>query len=134
MMRIRIGLTILFFTFFSCGYKASHTMAKLPQGTYKGQFIRSSPLARYAPSEVTITFSENKFSGQSDKVNYPAIGSGAFRVVGNEIEFVNENMWTADFDWTYILKEKFKMIFDGKRLEMIKSSDDHTDQYTLILQ
>lgn len=133
-MRIRIGLTILLFTFFSCGYKASHTMTKLPQGTYKGQFTRSSPLARYAPSEVTITFSENKFSGQSGKVNYPAIGSGTFKVVGNEIEFVNENMWIADFDWTYILKEKFKMSFDGKKLEMIKSSDDHTDQYSLILQ
>ncbi|HTJ48037.1 MAG TPA: hypothetical protein VL443_01190 [Cyclobacteriaceae bacterium] len=134
MMRIGIALTILLFTFFSCGYKAAHTIAKLPQGTYKGQFTRSSPLARYAPSEVTITLTGNKFSGQSDKANYPAIGNGTYEVTGNEIEFVNESLWTADFDWTYILKEKFKISFDGKKLEMIKPSDDHTDQYTLILQ
>lgn len=123
---------------FSCGHKNINKSADsndgLPPGTYKGVFTRSSPLAKYASSNVTLTFMENKFSGESDQKNYPAICNGTFKVIGSEIEFTNECIWTADFDWTYILKDKFKLRRDGDKIEMIKSEDGHTDQYTLTLQ
>lgn len=125
---------ILFGTFFSCTQKSINHKEGLPQGIYKGKFTRSSPLAKYASSNVTLTFTENKFSGDSDQQNYPAICNGTFKVTGSEVEFVNECMWTADFDWSYILKDKFTIRFDGDILELTKSVGDNTDQYTLELQ
>ena len=67
-------------------------------------------------------------------MNYPSICNGTFKVSGNSIEFINECMWTADFDWSYILKEKYEFSLIGNRLEMTKTSGDNTDHYTLTLQ
>lgn len=120
--------------FYSCSPRNINNTEVLLQGTYKGVFTRSSPLARYAPSNVTITFTDNKFTGDSDKPNYPAICNGTFKVTGSEVEFLNECMWTADFDWSYILKDKFTLRTDGDKMELIKTVGDNTDHYTLTLQ
>lgn len=133
-MATKLAFTLSLFILYSCGLKTGNKTVNLLQGTYKGQFIRSSPLARYAPSNVTLTFTGNKFYGESDKTNYPAICSGTFKLTGNEIVFTNECIWTADFDWTYILKDKFTIHIDGDKLEMTKSIGDNTDHYALTLQ
>jgi hypothetical protein len=133
-MRMKFFLAIIVLTLISCGYKKSDETVTLPKGTYKGQFIRSSPLARYAPSDVTITFAGDTFTGESDKPNYPAICQGLFKVDGKNIEFTNECLWTADFDWSFILREKFEFsLIDGK-LELTKTVGDTTDRYSLVLQ
>ncbi|MBA4055857.1 MAG: hypothetical protein C0490_14170 [Marivirga sp.] len=128
---ITLYMAIFLCMSFSCGQKNMNKTEGFPQGRYKGVFTRSSPLAKYASSHVTLTFTENKFSGESDQRNYPAICNGTYRVTGSEIEFTNECMWTADFDWTYILKDKFYLRIDGDKMELTKSEGDHTDQYTL---
>ena len=109
-------------------------MKTIPEGTYKGHFIRSSPLAKYASSNVTITIKGNTFYGESDKLNYPAICRGTFKVMGNTIELENECLWTADFDWSYILKGEFEFTMTDGKLEMKRSHDDNTDHYSLQLQ
>lgn len=133
-MKEIIALAIGVLMLFSCSHKKVNKTYGIPAGTYSGQFIRSSPLARYAPSNVTITFVGNSFSGVSDKINYPAICNGTFNISGKTIEFENECIWTADFDWSYILKEKFEFNMVGGKLEMTKVSGVNTDHYTLVLQ
>ena len=127
-----IGIMLL--TLFSCKSSPILKATELKEGTYVGHFIRSSPLAKYAPAKVTLTFKGGQFSGESDAVNYPAIGNGTFRIMGNEIEFTNERLWIADFDWSYILNGKIAFEIDGDKLEMIKSLGENTDRYSLELK
>lgn len=133
-MTMRFVFAIALLTLFSCGNKKLSRVKTVPNGTYKGQFIRSSPLAKYASSNITITFKGNTFSGESDKSNYPAICKGTFKVMGNTIELENDCLWTADFDWSYILKGTFEYTMTDGKLEMTRSLDDNTDHYSLQLQ
>lgn len=133
-MRPRFVMIVTVLLFFSCASKNTSKVVLAPQGIYKGTFTRSSPQARYAVANVAIKFTGNAFEGESDRVNYPAICAGTFKSGGNVIEFSNECMWTANFDWTYILKEKFEFSLIGNRLEMTKSLGENTDHYSLTLQ
>jgi hypothetical protein len=133
-MRGKFVMVISVLVLFPCAYKNTRKTVSIPQGIYKGTFIRSSPLARYAASNVTIKFTRNAFEGQSDKLNYPAICMGTFKVNGSKIEFGNKCFWTSDFDWTYVLKEKFGYSLIDNRLEMTKTLGDNTDHYSLTLQ
>jgi hypothetical protein len=131
----KIILLAFVFTFLiSCEYNEINRSAAFPLRTYKGQFIRSSPTIKYSPSNVTLTFTEDRFSGESDRMKYPAICNGTYTITGNEIEFTNNCAWTAEFDWSYILSGKFQISFDSSRLEMTKSSAGMTDYYRLELQ
>jgi len=103
----------------------------IQDGTYKGQFVRSSPLARYAAANVTVTIDGDRFLGTSDTPNYPAICGGTFKVRKNSIEFKDECSWAADFDWSYILKGTFDFNFKDGKLEMTRSVGDNTDHYSL---
>lgn len=133
-MKTKILAAFIVVTISSFVSGCAHKTIPAPQGVFKGQFIRSSPLARYAASQVTITFTGNSFSGESDQPNYPAICRGTFQINGKEIEFKNECMFTADFDWSFILKDKFEFSLTEGQLEMIKSKGDTVDRYSLRLQ
>lgn len=130
---IRISTALLLLLFFSCGSKLMKNTTTFPEGTYKGQFIRSSPLARYAPANITLTFKGNKFSGTSDRSNYPAICEGTFEVKDKYIEFKNDCSFTADFDWSYILKGSFEFTWQEGTLEMTRKTGDTTDHYSVVL-
>jgi len=127
-------LYLILLTFGSCQENDVNKTRALLQGTYTGQFIRSSPNAKYAPSSVTLTFTVGRFSGESDKIKYPAICHGTYKLRGQNIEFQNECPWTAEFDPSYILSGEFRLYVDGDKLEMIKYRDSHTDYYKLTLQ
>ena len=89
-------------------------MGPTVQGTYIGTFVR---LRETMPpvltqSHVKISFTKNEFSGSSDSSNYPAICNGTFTVTDmpDSIHFVNQCVFPADFDWTYILTGSYKMV------------------------
>lgn len=133
-MRSIILSTFLITVFISCEYNDITKNTEFPLSTYKGQFVRSNPYAKYAPSNVTLTFTADRFSGESDMIKYPAICNGTYKIIGQEIEFANDCAWTAEFDWSYILKGKFKLKVDSTQLEMTKYSNGQTDYYKLRLQ
>jgi hypothetical protein len=118
----------------SCEDEHNKEVMAIVPGIYKGQFIRTSPYAKYAASNVTIEFTSNLFSGQSDMLHYPAICSGTFSVEGTEINFENECFFTADFDWTLILKGSYQLKVTGSQLEMTRVQSEITDRYILTLQ
>lgn len=107
----------------------------LTDGTYVGVFTRLDPLAKYQPSNVTITITGDRFVGSSSIRNYPAICEGTFATDGRVVEFQNECMFTADFDWTYILGGTFQLETERNTLMLTKSyGAGRYDTYTLTRQ
>ena len=93
----------------------------LTEGTYVGVFTRMDPVAKYQPANVTITVTGDRFEGHSSIPNYPAICEGRVRSDGRSVEFENECLFTADFDWTYILDGTFVASTERNTLTLTKS-------------
>ncbi|MEO0333585.1 MAG: hypothetical protein AAF223_18195 [Bacteroidota bacterium] len=82
----------------------------LEEGTYTGVFYRSSPNARWASANVTLTLENGRFSGSSDRDKYPAICEGTYQLIGiDQVTFENSCVWTADFDWSFILDGEYQI-------------------------
>jgi hypothetical protein len=118
-MRMLIFAFAMFFLQGSCEKRGVETTSTI-DGVYKGIFGRSSPTAKYASSNVTLTIKGNQFSGQSDHPNYPAICSGTFKVEGASLVVENDCMFTADFDWSLIFKGEHKYEMNGNELIITK--------------
>ncbi len=100
-------------------------------GTYVGKFTRVSSLDNTASSDVTIHFTDNEYEGHSSISKYPAICAGNYRHDGRVVEFTNNCMWTAEFDWTLILEGTFEVRRDGDVITLQKTQGDVTDIYQL---
>jgi len=86
-------------------------------GTYKGTFQRS---IIGKTSNVVLIFSSNNFEGQSRYLHYPDLCNGTFSISQNTVLFKNACFYTADFDWSYILSNKFKILVFGDSLIMTR--------------
>src|SRR5688572_19087412 len=85
--------------------KASNSL--IPNGTYKGTFQRQTSTGGQI-SNVTINFSANTWTGESEIAKYPALCNGTYSANGNDsISFGNNCPWTAEFDWSLILAETY---------------------------
>jgi hypothetical protein len=128
-------LLVLFFAglgFASCDKNDGTAQAALKAGTYTGEFSRFSPDGRCTPANVTLVLENNTFLGYSDMAKFPAIGTGSYKLSGAEIEFTDRQIWTAEFDWTYILNGKFKMKAIGDELIIVRMYNNQvTDMYRL---
>ncbi len=70
-------------------------------------------------SNVTITFSENNWTGQSEFPKYPALCQGTYIANGaGNVTFENPCSWTAEFDWTLILSQEYKLKVVGNDIEI----------------
>ncbi|WP_192823521.1 hypothetical protein [Rufibacter sp. LB8] len=133
-MKTNLLLLVLALLSFSCLEEDEPTPGALPKGTYVGTFLRTSPTALYAPATVTLHLQGNTYSGSSEKQRYPVIGAGTYHVSGNYITFESEGFYTADFDWTLILKARFTISQDGDSILLTKQTGDITDIYRLTKQ
>ncbi|HEX8327519.1 MAG TPA: hypothetical protein VF629_08260 [Hymenobacter sp.] len=98
-------------------------------GTYTGTFQRE-PGGQV--SQVSLTFSEGEWNGTSQKVKYPALCSGTYKVTNkNKIIFTNACVWTAEFDWTLILGGEYDLNTKGKTIEIIEQRGNGRDIYRL---
>ena len=91
-------------------------------GNYRGTFTRASQT-----SEVDLVLDNGRFSGSADSV--ARIGSGSYDINSGEIEFVDENFWTADFDWSLILNGTWEFEKNGRELVL---THERGDVYRLI--
>lgn len=104
-------------------------------GIYTGTFYRMRDGVKGETSSVTLNLLGNQYSGTSTTAKYPAICEGTLAVTGNELEFTNTCMWTAEFDWTLILNGRFTATRDGNELILSKQIDPQNgDYYELIKQ
>ncbi len=104
-------------------------------GVYKGSFKRTGP--GYPGSEsssVVLNFDGHLFSGSSSQPFFPAIGTGKYMLLNDNIIFENESAFTANFDWSLILDESFSKNYSGYSIVLIKGHGDmvlYHDVYTL---
>ncbi len=101
------------------------------EGTYEGTFIRTSPNAKYAPSQVTLIFSNGQFQGASETTKYPAICSGTYEIKGTKVDFANSCVWTAEFDWSLILSGEFTAELTSNELTLQRKNGSTWDLYEL---
>lgn len=87
-------------------------------GTYTGKFHYLMPeSSEKVTADAKIIFRERRYSSQGNTNKIPAGGSGDFEIQGGEIiNFKDENVWTANFDWGLILNGKYKYDFKGDSL------------------
>ncbi|GAB2530751.1 hypothetical protein [Rufibacter soli] len=123
---------LLAFLFASCLEKDDDP-ATLPEGTYTGTFSRTDPQTKSPPkvAQVTLIIKGNTFKGNSDTPTYPAIGSGTYQIKGKDITFEDENFWTANFDWTLILKGTYSLQSTGGTVTLTRQQGTQTDVYQL---
>ena len=128
-MKSTFYLLIFSAIFFSCSDNDSSGGI---DGTYSGTFYRITNGAKEQTSNVTLTFSNNQYSGTSSMVKYPALCSGTFTETPQAMTFANTCMWTAEFDWTLILNGEFKVIRKDDELILAKEYNaDNGDYYIL---
>jgi hypothetical protein len=109
----------LLLLFGACKKSGNDTTPTLVDGTYKGTYQRQG-VPPGDISQVTLTFGGGKFSGQSQYPKYPALCHGRYTIKGDKINFVNDCVWTADFDWTHILSGEFTVTKKGDSLELAR--------------
>ncbi len=130
---MRYFLLILFclaLSFTSC--KKTGSNAIIPNGTYSGTFQRLINTGGQI-SNVTITFSGNTWTGQSQYPKYPALCKGTYKEKSaDSISFENSCPWTAEFDWSLILSGDYKIVISGENLEMSHNyRNGYSDIYKL---
>ncbi len=141
---ITIILLTLAMTFYHC-YKGEQRLIEpspghLQDGLYKGIFYRSgSSGIQSDTSQITITFSEENWKGQSSIEKYPALCQGTYAIDNDTIIFVNQCFWTAEFDWTLILSGKYKLKTDHHKVEFKRNyqpnnAPTYYDMYQLIYE
>jgi len=102
------------------------------EGNYKGSFSKVISNSDYENSTVDLTLESGRFLATSGKQKYPAICSGTYEIVCEEIRFTNECPWTAEFDWTLILNGNFKFTRNnGSLARLKKESGNYSDIYLL---
>lgn len=101
--------------------KSKTVNEQFPEGTYIGTFQRTIALGDEQVSNVILTFSEGKWSGQSDLLNYPALCHGLYTIENNKIVFTNDCAWTANFDWSLILSGEYNYIYSDSSLIIQKN-------------
>ena len=120
MRHILFILSFFLLSFFIISCKKIETNFLIPDGTYIGTFQRQTSSGGPI-SSVTITFSGNSWTGQSQFAKYPALCNGTYNAKGaDSINFENACPWTAEFDWTLILSHDYKINILGKNIELSK--------------
>lgn len=132
---MRLAVSIFFYLTvlaISCTRTSSST---IPDGNYSGTFQRLTDTGGLI-SNVSITFSGNTWTGQSEYEKYPALCHGSYAQKADSVTFQNACPWTADFDWALILGGNYKITLSGNNLELTRSysSRPYTDIYELVRQ
>ncbi|MDP3442531.1 MAG: hypothetical protein Q8T08_06670 [Ignavibacteria bacterium] len=114
-MRTSILLILSFIFLTACQKEENIDRASL-DGTYKGSFQRIIAEADPMISEVTITFTANRWNGSSNIAKYPALCGGTYLVEEQSVVFHNDCIWTAEFDWSLILAGNYKIEVNGDKI------------------
>jgi hypothetical protein len=108
-------------TLFSVSCKKTNSDFIIHEGTYVGTFQRLTAGGGQI-SNVTITFSANNWTGQSQLAKYPALCHGTYKTSGADyVVFENACPWTAEFDWTLILSGEYKLNANGDTIEISRN-------------
>ena len=112
----------------ACDKETETSPEQLLNGTFTGNFHRTG----MDTIAVSITFTDNKFSGYSSRPKYPGICGGSWETSGSTISFVDTCTWTADFDWTLILSGNYNIsVENNDRIRIWRLTGAIKDEYLL---
>lgn len=81
-------------------------------GNYKGLFYYIPPNGTQvtkSEEEVTVNLNAKEYTSSGSTNRVPAGGTGKYTVLNNnEVQFNDERVWTADFDWSLILNGNYR--------------------------
>lgn len=97
-------------------------------GTYTGKFYYIPPgenLNNEVSAPASVSFSDNNYSSKGGSGYIPAGGSGTFEIQKEEeiLDFKDQNIWTANFDWGLILNGKYKYQVKGDSLILTRFTE-----------
>lgn len=129
-------LLILTIVVLTACQKDENMSKEILDGTYTGSFQRIVYSENSESSEVTLTFTANRWNGTSTINKYPALCGGTYLIEGDSIIFGNDCYWTAEFDWSLILQGAYKISMINDQLEFyrdyyIEDVNHHKDRYFL---
>jgi len=128
---MRYALVSSIFLLLAVACKQTTLPAPSLNGTYTGTFQRQSGGSGQI-SQVSIVFSNGKWTGTSQTPKYPALCNGTYQINGiNRILFTNSCFWTADFDWSLILSQQYELNMIGNDVKMVRTTSLYQDVYTL---
>jgi hypothetical protein len=106
--------------------KPAKNTENITKGVYYGTFQRNNAGNRGLVSNISISFFDGKWIGESDMQHYPAICHGTYETKGNKLIIANECAWTADFDWSLIFSGEYIYIKNGDSLIITKTLNNST--------
>lgn len=125
-------LAVLFLPFLmGCSKQNSDNVPT--DGKFKGTFTVNYQNARKS-GETTLVLDNGRYSCSGNPDRIPAGGSGTYSIDNGKITFVEENFWTADFDWNLILEGLYDYQFDGRNLIIYAENDVGHYEYRLVKQ
>lgn len=111
--------------------KANNSEAIQLKGSYKGTFQRQATGERKI-STINIDFSSNSWSGESEFAKYPGLCYGAFEIIQDSILFTNLCPWTAEFDQTLVLSQKYKLKIAENVIEISRNYENGSKDLYLL--
>lgn len=88
------------------------------EGTFTGVFRVEYAGGETHSNPVTVTFNGDGYSSSAAQDRFPAGGSGKFELNASTVEFSDENIWTADFDWNLILNGTYNVTTIGDKVTL----------------
>ncbi|MHA7128614.1 hypothetical protein [Algoriphagus namhaensis] len=111
-------LSVIILSISACSEEDQNLDSSL-EGNYMGTFERGGN-----SSSVQLTLNNSTWSGESERVKFPALCNGTYTTSANVITFVNACPWTAEFDWTLILGGDWNYSLNENTLIMTKANGD----------
>ncbi|OEK04837.1 hypothetical protein [Roseivirga misakiensis] len=124
--------TVLLVSCFSCSNKDENPDS-FPDGTYMGNFTVDYANGNSYTNPVSITFISGEYYSTANVNRFPAGGSGDYNISNGTIEFTDENIWTADFDWNLILHGKYSIEVTETQIRF-SAAKNNLGTYTYVLE
>lgn len=117
-----IFFAAILFSLVSCSDKVTVDALK---GTFSGKFYYLPPSeSKMVTADAEVSFSDSRYTSKGNTGYVPAGGSGTFALENNQIvNFKDENIWTANFDWGLILQGKYTYQVKGDSLILNRYSE-----------
>ena len=119
MIKIISAMLLLLVTV-ACDDQINENLTNISDGTYIGIFCRTPAWQQSDTSNVTISFHNNSWTGYGDKINFPVLGEGTYRIENELIIFTNLTEVISGIDTTLVLSGEFQFKISNTSIEFYR--------------
>lgn len=134
-MRYLLTLTCLLAFMLNACKKSGENALVTFNGNYKGTYQKLGPTYQMPQTaNITLAFSADKWSGNTDTNGYPGLCNGTFTVKGNKVTFMNACNWVQVNMPGDILDGEFTISKTGALITLVQTRGNTTNTYQLARQ